>query len=193
MNWLLCLQIVWAFPPALQGPFFWETKPLVRKALYEERKIPVSVTREGNVWVMKGAGIVQAPPAFVLNEALNFSNFTEAHEHFSEVEFPHDKSFLKLRVKSRFTKEPIIFSIEKSDSQVNWKVREGAYRDSEGFFRVLPADGNRSEVALVGLYPGRVAWYLRPGFALGVEAVMQHVASSLRSKFEEKHKKAKSL
>lgn len=173
----------------LKGPFFWETKAEVREKMLEEKRIPVSVTRDEDLWIMKGAGVVEAPAEFVLREAQNFSHLREAPEHFEEVTFPEDRTSLRLKVKSRWVQEAVQFEIEHGSSEIRWRVSEGDFKGSRGFLRVLSIDKGKSEVALVGIYPGQVAWYLRPGFAWGTEVVLQHVAQQMRSRFEREYRK----
>jgi|GEM_PF-2101292 len=188
-----------------EGPFFWQTKPALQERMRTERYIPVSVTSETDdgkkIWLMKGAGFVQAAGDFTLAWAQDYSQLQKLSDHFSSVEWDAAKSELHLVAKVMGRSYRLRFhlwtTLANSDlggkkiQRLHWKVLDQPGRESqselvgaEGALIITEITRQSCEVGLISRYNGNFAAFGNTFFAVAVEGVLAHVARSLRQSVE---------
>lgn len=178
-----------------QGPYFWREKDSVREKMIKERFIPVSVQRTDGVWSMKGAGKVQAPSEFVYKMARDFDRLRKQSDHFKKVEWSEEKKELEVvfRVISKDMKVRYKMTSERTEGPVRhmiWQVIEGKYTGAQTALLIEDAGSQECEVLFLSSYSGEISWMPDFMLSLAVEAVLHHVATSLRIKAENEWKES---
>jgi hypothetical protein len=179
---------------------FWE-KPAIQQEMKDNRKIPVSVTVQSkNHWSFKGAGWIEAPLEFCLESAKDFDRLRKIPERFPKVEWNQELSQLSLEI--HFLTQTRKMQIQLFESQVGpssdpeASLRRQIYFRSlgpwlkglEGVFFFKDLGRQATEFSLYAKYSGSIRWVPDFIFSFGAEAVMHHVALSLRNQVENDYK-----
>ncbi len=189
------LQTEWA---SVDGPFW--RKPKHWKDVVGDRKIPVSVLHHDSLWSFKGAGIVRASRQHCMEKAKNFERLREIPEHFKEVSFNSETSTLHLKIQFLGrTREMDLALFEESlaeDGRIFFKSVKGWLPGLEGslLFKdqavetIKDQQRQATEIGIIAYYPGEIPWIPDWLFSLATEAVMHHVAETLRKSLESDYK-----
>lgn len=191
---LLPLYFVFAFAshPLLEDGFFWKNRPELRKKIEDNREILVSAQqhtfKKKEHWTLKSVGWVRSPAKKAFEYVQNYERLRAKKDHFQKVEWDPGKKSLTIQFASKVFPETLVFHIVSEESeknyQLNWKVIEGHYKESEGFLRIQDNEKGGSEVALLGVYPDSIPWYSAAVMKIGIEALLKHVAFELRKDLE---------
>ena len=172
---------------------YWRTKPELIKQI-EKRKIIATAVKDERWW-LKGAGIVNAPADYVFKYSQNYDRLRKIENYFKKVEYDSKSQELYLEQKflgrimvSRFFLDPVT---DKGERRLYFRMLIGPFKDSEGVILFSDASGydledktEKCEVAVVGRLKGELKWIPDFAFGFAIEAVMQHVAKSLRDSAE---------
>lgn len=183
---------------------YWKRKPEIRRRMFEERMITVSVstekvtlagaaqsTTEQIRFTMKGAGIVAAPKEFAFRIAQDYGKLKLISPHFKTVEY-HAPSRKLLLVTEAFGWQARMVMLVQPVSEdwrdeLQWEVIWGSFLGMKGVvaFETLP--GGRCEVSLETLYQAESLPL--PKFLVGIalEAVTQKVAEKMRTFIEQEY------
>lgn len=169
----------------IDSQFFWRKKEIQREML-ENRKIVVSVTREKTDWHFKGAGIVKRSKAECFQEALNFDRLKEIQDRFSLVEFDSSQSVLRLQILFLGKKKDLQVQINPSvaKDRIGFEVIEGWQKGLRGDMFFSDAQSQQAEVGIISRVQKESSWIPDFVFETAVEAVMHHIAHSLRNGLE---------
>ena len=183
----------------LQGPFYWQEKKAVYQSMLVERKIPVSVThaqKDGHErWNFKAAGIVRAPVAFVFAETQKYEKLKTLSDHFQNVNWDPKTQILSLDIHFLARRRSMrIHIVPGEEENLLFRVEEGWFQGLEGVLMIRAPVGdpasalNLSEVAVVAEGAVILKWIPNFVFSLSAEAIMHHVAESLRTMTETDYK-----
>lgn len=172
-------------------PFFWQTKTLAKKQVFEQRQVVVSAFREDGVWYMKGAGLVSTTAENSFRFACQFERLAQIPKHFSEVKWSPEESKLSMQMQFLGQSRKLVFKITLEDKnlpkKILWQVIEGPFTGAIGELVADDYQQQESLVYITGRYEGHIAWIPNFIFSVGVEAVLQHVATSLRSLIQQNY------
>ena len=151
-----------------------------------------AINHEGRTW-MKGAGrAFFAKPDFAFQFAQDYERLNKIPKHFSDVHFDTETHVLGLTVKLPFHSEKLrvqIFPVKETDQRsLHFEVLDGFAKGTTGEVRF--EDLKRQDLPLqismqaVTKEKAQFSWILN----LGIEALMKHVADSLRSELEQEAK-----
>lgn len=186
----------------LKGPFYWREKKAVAVAMLENKKIPVSVTRDGDRWLFKGAGFVEAPKDFTFTEIQKYEKLKELKDHFENVVWVPETKTLSMDVhflsrvkhmKLHIEVDPQLAAQAVTDPSENllFQVEEGWFQGLEGVLMVREQKHGEilgSEVGIQASSNEDLKWVPNFVFSLSAEAVMHHVAQALRAVTEKDYK-----
>jgi len=171
---------------------FWRKKA-VWESMNKNRKIPVSVTEKNEKWSFKGAGLVQAPADFCLKNAKDFKRLSALPDYFSDVSFDSKKSVLHMKVHILDRVRPLDLALFEEnlgkESRIYFRSIGQWLTGMEGVLLLKDQERQQTEVGILAKYKGSIKWVPDFVFATASEAVMHHVAQSLRKTLEEDYKK----
>lgn len=178
----------------LRGPFYWREKKNIFQGMQQKRRIPVSVTHDHD-WFFKGVGIVRAPAAFTFAEVQKYDKLKTLPDHFQNVKWDQKTQILSLDVHflSRIKSMKIHIEADAKTAvpeaeNLLFRVEEGWFQGLEGVLMVRAIDAT-SEVGIVAESKIALKWVPDFVFSLAAEAVMHHVAESLRTVIESDYNK----
>ena len=182
---------VWA-----SGDFNWDPHPFWEKPAAEARldqhEMLVSATNhEGRTW-MKGAGRVRADSNSAFQFAQDYDRLSKIPKHFSDVHYDQGTHILSLTVRLLLHSEKLrvkLLPVEKKEfKSLEFEVLDGFAKGTLGEVRFedLKRQDLASQISMqaVTTEKSQFSWILN----LGIEALMKHVANSLRSELEQEAK-----
>jgi hypothetical protein len=167
-------------------PFWLEPKNQTR---LNEREILVSVLNQDGRTSIKGVGLVRASLEKCFRFAQNYERLASFKGRFSDVHFDPTRRDLSLTVHLPFRKERLKFHVtpggQGRERFVEFEVLEGLGKGTAGLLLIedLERQDRQVRVSFQALTKQgeKFSWLLN----LGIEALLRHVANSLRFQLEE--------
>lgn len=150
----------------------------------------VSATKADDTWSFKGAGIVHVPKEICFKEAMNFDRLKEIPERFSLVEWNAEKSQLKLQVIFLGERRDLVVKVSPDSlkNEISFEVIEGWQQGLSGTLYLSDSGRQHTEAGVVAQVQRSSSWVPNFVFGTAVEAVMHHIALSLRNGLEKSYK-----
>ena len=162
--------------------------------MQKDKKILVSVLEKGEEqWTFKGAGLVEAPFEVCLKNAKDFKRLNKLPETFPEVRFDPESSTLHLKVQFLGRQKNLSLALYEEKlsgvSHLYFRSVGEWLKGLEGVTLVKDRGRQLTEMGVLARYQGKVSWV--PDFVVGpaAEAVMHHVAETLRKSLEQDYKR----
>ena len=212
---ILFVSFIWTFwqpalglslPPPSPGDFswtqslkdserFWE-RPEKQNAMNEKRMVLVSTTQESKEqWRFKGAAHVVAPGEFCFLNLKDFNRLKRMSEHFSKVFWNEKTAQLELEIHFLGMTRALQIELFESAAESSDRTRKIYFRSlgpfvkgAEGVLFIKDLERQAAELSLISHFHGSVRWVPDFIFVLASEAVMHHVALSLRNQLETDYK-----
>ncbi len=179
---------------------FWRAKPEVYRQVVEERRVFVSVRdvsteSEDQVRQMKlsGGGQIAAPKKFAFEKVQDFRTLFKNNSYVKKLEVNEKDRTLSLRAQAYglWSSMKIHWDVEKDTkdySAIQFKIIAGLMEGFQWTLYFEPAQKNRTDVGIEGLY--EYSQFPLPSFFLkfGLEIIFQRLAIEIRSVVEESFK-----
>ena len=174
---------------------FWE-KPAMQKVMKEQQTILVSSKQAmKEQWIFKGAGLISAPGEFCFAELKDFSRLKKISERFHKVLWNEKTSQLELEIQflgvARALRVELFESVpstERKDRKIYFRSLGPWMSGAEGVIVFKDLERQASQLSLVSQFKGHLHWIPDFVFVVASEAVMHHVALSLRKQLETDYK-----
>lgn len=133
--------------------FFWREKEPIKKQMFEQRRIVVSVLREKKMGLdnfnFKGAGIISAPKDFCFKHALKFERLKGLSSHFKSVDHVPDKKKLYIVVEALGYESRMLldYKVVEGD-EIQWTVIGGTMKGMRGKFTFTDQSKGKTEVSI---------------------------------------------
>lgn len=182
-----------------EEPYWRKNKNLYEKIL-NQRKIVVSVKTEGakpaRSFRMLGAGVVNAPLRFAVQEVKKFENLPKTSSYFKKVVHNEKEQKLYLHMEAMGMRARMMLqykwtdNFDKNQAQMDWLVTWGLLKGMEGnfIFREVPGEPGKTEVALWNSIKNMESPL--PDFLMGftLEVIGEKVAQKMRSYVESQYR-----
>lgn len=136
---------------------------------------------------------MQAPLDFCLKNAKDFRRLESLPQTFSDVSFDSKKSVLHLQIHLLGRKKALDLALFEErmpkEARIYFRSLGPWLKGLEGVFLIKDQGRQQSEVGLLAKHKGTLKWVPDFIFATVTEAVMHHVAQTLRKSLEEDYKK----
>lgn len=168
--------------------FFW-MKPELQARL-QNHEILVSATEKDQQWSFKGVGRVKSNVLQAYQIAQQYERLREIPNHFRDVSYDAQSRQLSMKIKILWKELPLIVrmeSVEKAPWTLQFQVLNGVFEGVEGSVDFLEKSEHESEIVFLSNSTKKLPFFSSWFLSFTVEAVMSHVASSLRSVIEKEY------
>jgi hypothetical protein len=168
--------------------FFW-MKPELQTRL-QNHEILVSATEKDQQWSFKGVGRVKSNVEQAYQIAQQYERLREIPNHFRDVSYDAQSRQLSMKIKILWKELPLVVHVvssEKAPWGLQFQVLNGVFEGVEGSVDFLEKSEHESEIVFLSNSTKKLPFFSSWFLSFTVEAVMSHVASSLRSVIEKEY------
>lgn len=173
---------------ALAQPLFWEGKADLEKRLFEKQEILVSVTNSTELAHFKGAGVIKTNPEKVFSLATSPEKIKALVSEIKELEWDPVKGPFKARVKILWFDREVQGTAKSRlaekglSSGIDFLVEKGLWFNVKGALEFRNHRESQTLAVIIGetFKDETLSWPVR----VGLEAVLQRIAGTLRSELE---------
>jgi len=181
--------------------FDWKTKEKLKEKIHRERFILAIVSKQNrkvsesslNRLRLLGAGLVNAPHHFTLENIQRFDELSQASGILKEARYDKEKSEWRLSLEALKYKAKIRVAVKESKdpnrSLFRFRVMDGTLEGLEGVLELLPFESQKTEIALTAYFDYGTFPLPDVFTKLGMEFVLQKIAERMRSTVEQKYRR----
>lgn len=173
---------------------FWLAKPKIKKRVYEDKEIIVSVTGEKSLLDIKGVGLAAVPLLTAYKLGKDFSRYPSIVSFVRSVKYDEPKRLLTMVCEAFGYRATVVSEVTfvESDAQekeIQFLVVGESFKGMTGKMRFINVERQKTEISLLALY--KFVKLPMPQFFVefGLEVALKLAAGRLRSYVENEHRK----
>lgn len=186
-------ELRWASQFLVTEKFFDQVQE--QNSIFKKKQILTSAKLETEShWKFKGDGVISVPVDICLQSAKDFNRLRKIPERFPEVLWDSERSELSLQVKFLGQSRALLFKLFEAPATsdraaaISFHSLGPWMKGLEGVVLFKDLGRQETEAQMLAKYSGHLRWVPDFVFSFASEAVMHHVALSLRKSLENDYK-----